>query len=45
MEFETDTSFAVDCKARALYSEESFCDITASEGRDLRKFIDNIEKR
>ena len=40
MEFVSDTSFAVDCKARALYSEEVFLTYTASAGRDRCKFFE-----
>ena len=44
MEFVIDTSFAVDCKARALYSEEVFLTYTAFRSRKAEKFIDKFER-
>ena len=43
MEFVIDTSFAVSCKALALYSEEVFLTYTVSTPKSA-KFIDKFER-
>ena len=40
MEFVIDTSFAVDCKARALYSRKVFLTYTASAAAKRREFFE-----